>query len=63
MFGEYRFTDSFALNATVRYTANFSSNSVPDRRSGGANAPVPAAQQYDMSWNRLEAYLGCPWFL
>jgi len=46
----------------VRYTANFSSNSVPIADQGAGVTPS-AAQQYDMSWNRLEAFLGVRWFL
>ena len=55
-------TDSFGLNATVRYTANFSNAQVPDV-DNGANVAVPASQSYDMSWNRLEAFLGVRWFM
>jgi hypothetical protein len=62
LFGEYRFTDSFALNATVRYTANFSSTAVPVQEPT-AQAPTSPANEYDMSWNRLEAFLGVRWFL
>jgi hypothetical protein len=62
LFTEYRFTDSFGLNATVRYTANFSNAQVPDV-DNGANVAVPASQSYDMSWNRLEAFLGVRWFM
>jgi hypothetical protein len=57
LFGEYRFTDSFGLNATVRYTANFSDNHVPV----SANPNVPGS--YDMNWNRLETFLGVRWFM
>ena len=62
MFGEYRFTDSFGLNATVRYTANFSNAQVPDTDLG-PNVAVPASQSYDMSWTRFEAFLGVRWFM
>lgn len=58
LFGEYRFTDSFGLNATVRYTANISNNSVP-----AAENTTGAVNSFDMSWNRLEAFLGVRWFL
>lgn len=60
LFGEYRFTDSFGLNATVRYTANFSNTSIPaiEVPAGGGNPPL-----YDMSWNRVEAFLGVRWFM
>jgi hypothetical protein len=61
LFGEYRFTDTFALNATLRYTANFSNvHDLPD-----VLPPVPAgtAGVYDMAWNRFEAFLGVRWFM
>jgi hypothetical protein len=61
LFGEYRFTDSFALNATVRYTENFSSNSVP--QFDVVPADTSPAASYDMAWNRFEAFLGVRWFL
>ena len=61
-FGEYRFTDSFALNATVRYSTNISNAQVPYLEPGAGAAPT-TAQQYDMSWSRLEAFLGVRWFL
>jgi hypothetical protein len=62
VFGEYRFTDSFGLNATFKYTANFSNTIVPDVDLG-PGVKVPAAQSYDMSWSRFEAYLGVRFFL
>lgn len=62
LFGEYRFTDTFALNATVRYTANVSNAQVPIVDTG-PNGGVLPSQEYDMSWNRLEAYLGVRWFM
>jgi hypothetical protein len=48
LFGEYRLSDSFGLNATLRYTANITD----------AN-PI----QDPLGWNRYEAYLGVRWFL
>ena len=56
LFGEYRFTDTFGLNATVRYTANFSNTEIPVSLS-------PTAGSYDMGWKRFEAYLGLRWFM
>jgi len=58
LFGEYRFTDAFAINATVRYTANFSNVDLPTLVGGGT-----AATQFDMSWSRVEAFLGLRYFL
>jgi hypothetical protein len=64
LFGEYRFTDSFGLNATLRYTQNFSNNSLPEFDEGRVLPnPSPAAGSYDMAWNRFEAFLGVRWFL
>jgi hypothetical protein len=55
LFSEYRFTETFGLNATVRYTANFSNAQVSDQEEGPGF--------FDMSWTRLEAYLGVRWFM
>jgi hypothetical protein len=62
-FGEYRLTDSFGINATVRYTANFSSASVLVAEPAAGAATPATAQEFDMSWNRLEAFLGVRWFM
>lgn len=58
LFGEYRFTDAFAINATLRYTANFSNVALQTIETG-----APANSAYDMSWNRFEAFLGVRYFL
>ncbi len=55
LFSEYRFTETFGLNATVRYTANFSDTHIFDSEA--------ETGFYDMSWTRLEAYLGVRWFM
>jgi hypothetical protein len=56
LYGEYRLTDSFALNATGRYVQNFSNTQLPVATTSGPNL-------YDMSWQRIEAYAGVRWFL
>jgi hypothetical protein len=63
LFGEYRLSDSFGINATVRYTANFSNAQVSI--SDPAIGPAPAGNLglFDMSWNRIEAFLGVRYFL
>jgi hypothetical protein len=48
LFGEYRLSDSFGLNATFRYSAN-----ITDER---------VSLDY-LGWNRYEAFLGVRWFL
>lgn len=60
-FGEYRFSNTFGLNTTIRYTANFSDTSLPGSALPGAGA-APALP-YDMNWRRFEAYIGARWFL
>jgi hypothetical protein len=60
LFGEYRFTDTFGLNATLRYSANFSNTQLPDTEAVAGGAPPGLL---DMSWNRFEAYLGVRWFM
>jgi hypothetical protein len=52
LFGEYRLTDSFGINATVRYGHNLS------------NTVINVAGAYDeLQWQRFESYLGVRWFL
>jgi hypothetical protein len=62
LFSEYRLSNSFGINATLRYTANFSSHAVPDTPMVPAGA-CTGAGCYDLSWNRFEAFLGARWFL
>lgn len=58
LFGEYRFSDTTGLNATIRYTSNISNvHDMPDVTPGGGQGV------FDMSWNRLEAFLGFRWFM
>jgi hypothetical protein len=54
LLGEYRFTDVFAINATLRYTQNFSNVAIED--IGGMGS-------YGMAWQHYEAYLGVRWFM
>ena len=46
-FGEYRFTDTLAANATVQYNQ--------------VNSPVVA--QEDLDYTRWQAYVGLRWFM
>ena len=58
LFSEYRFTNSFGLNATVRYTTNISNASLDIApKSSGLD------QEFAMQWQRFEAYLGVRLFL
>ncbi|MGH7272364.1 MAG: hypothetical protein ACREJ3_18195, partial [Polyangiaceae bacterium] len=56
LFSEYRFTDSFGLNATLRYSANISNTQFQVDESAKDGL-------YDLSWNRFEAFLGVRFFL
>jgi hypothetical protein len=56
LFGEYRFTDTFGLNATLRYTTNVSNTILPVTEA-------PASLLYAMQWSRFEAFLGLRWFM
>jgi hypothetical protein len=47
LFGEYRFTDTLAANATLQYDQ--------------VNSPVVAGE--DLDYNRWQAYLGVRWFM
>jgi hypothetical protein len=48
LFGEYRFSDSFGINTTVRYSANLTDTEI---------------QGDFLNWNRFEAFLGVRWFM
>jgi hypothetical protein len=64
VFGEYRFTNSFALNATVRYSQTFSNTKVEDVVPVPGIGPPPGTTGvYGMAWQRVEAYLGLRLFL
>lgn len=52
VFGEYRFKDSFGVNANVRYGQNISGTSIASE----------GAQDF-LKWNQIEAYLGFRWFM
>ncbi len=54
LLGEYRFSNTFALNATLRYTQNFSNEILPEVGTTGF---------YGMAWQHYEAYLGVRWFM
>jgi hypothetical protein len=58
LFGEYRFADSFAVNTTLRYTANLNDTviQVTDPATGTTTPNY-------LDWKRIEAYLGFRWFL
>ncbi|MFO0762299.1 MAG: hypothetical protein U0359_38020 [Byssovorax sp.] len=53
LFGEYRFKDSFGVNANVRYNQNISGTSIVSDNG---------ATDY-LKWNEIEAYLGFRWFM
>lgn len=60
-FGEYRFSDTFAINATLRYTAELSGTVIPVVPMGQM---VPGVNNnYAMQWDRFEAFLGLRWFM
>jgi hypothetical protein len=52
LFGEYRFKDSFGINATVRYGQNISGTTI-----------VTAGVSDQLAWSQVEAYLGFRWFM
>jgi hypothetical protein len=60
LFGEYRFADTFGLNATLRYTTNVSNTTLPVAQPTMA---MPNPPVYAMQWSRFEAYLGLRWFM
>jgi hypothetical protein len=70
LLGEYRFTDTLAINATLRYTAELSNTIIDVTENGaqGANGMPPTLaqtinNQYAMQWQRFEAFVGFRWFM
>jgi hypothetical protein len=61
LFGEYRFTSTFGLNSTLRYTANISNTVIPVTEAASTMSTVP--NTYAMQWNRFEAFIGLRWFM
>jgi hypothetical protein len=54
LFAEYRFKDSFGINATVRYNQNF----------GGPTLAHPTSPMgFHLSFQEIEAYLGARWLM
>lgn len=58
LFGEYRVASTIGLNATLRYTQNFSNQVVPITPGGVAPGGVAG-----MAWQRFEAFVGFRWFM
>lgn len=59
LFGEYRFTDSFGLNATVDYAQMISDTQL---EAAPAATPGAATQLFDLNWRRVQAFIGARWF-
>lgn len=57
-FGEYRFTDSFGVNATLDYAQMIS-----DTQLAAAPGTVGPGQLFDLNWRRIQAFVGARWFL
>jgi hypothetical protein len=58
-FGEYRMSDSFAINTTLRYSASITDQRIPAINDEGD----PRLPYDDLSFGRFEAWLGVRWFL
>jgi hypothetical protein len=58
LFSEYRFTDAFGINTTLRYSQNFSKAQILP-----IGSPIGSATLFAMSWQRFEAYLGLRFFM
>lgn len=58
-FGEYRFSDVFAINTTIKYDEMISDVAIPQGAIGGGAPPAGAtANFYDLAWRRFQAFLG-----
>lgn len=56
VFGEYRLSDSFGINTTVRYSSELSKKQLLVQ-------PPPPVMTDDLSFRRIEAYVGARWFM
>lgn len=68
LFGEYRFTNNFGLNTTLRYAQTFSDTKVPDVNPGagaatGAGTTATGTGFYGMAYQRFQALVGIRFFL
>ncbi len=61
LFGEYRFSDSFGINLTGKFTGNFSKNQIPADLTNGVTTSNPSL--VDMNWLRFETFAGVRFFL
>ena len=58
LFGEYRFTNSLALNTTLKVITESGSQQLPVVGAGGTVGGL-----YDLSYLRFEGFLGVRWFM
>ena len=61
LFGEYRLTDSFGLNATFDYAQTISDTAVTTDAAGTPAAGTSGG--YHLAWKRFQALAGVRWFL
>ncbi len=60
LYGEYRFTNTFGLNATFDYSQVLSDVELPSLDATGNVSPT---QVFALSWNRIQGFLGARWFM
>ncbi|MGD0677460.1 MAG: hypothetical protein ABSC94_18735, partial [Polyangiaceae bacterium] len=65
LLAEYRFTNTFGINTTLRYSENFSNVAVQEAPIApmNANANAPPFNFFGMAWQRFEALIGLRWFM
>lgn len=59
LFGEYRFTDVFGVNASIDYAQMISDTQLD---ANGAPAGTPVTQLFDLNWRRIQAFAGARLF-
>jgi hypothetical protein len=62
VFGEYRLSDTFGINATVNYLRNFTDVVINPVVPAGAAAPAAGTGDY-LAFQEWQAFLGVRWFL
>ncbi len=61
VFGEYRFTESFAMNATLDYAQTISDTQLEVSPAAAGAAPGSTGL-FDLNWRRFQAFLGARLF-
>ncbi|HSO35563.1 MAG TPA: hypothetical protein VLT33_23705 [Labilithrix sp.] len=62
LFGEYRITDAFGLNATFDYAQTISDTAIETGGGPAGAAGAPGTSLFDLNWRRFQAFIGARLF-